>query len=90
MPDKKPESAAIKVTGSKNIHMEGNVSVGFDHLADVSNSENVTAKSNVALQSDKPSADPWYRRPLGIIAVGVFITVVGGLVLAFIKGWISQ
>lgn len=89
MPDKK-ETVAIRVEGSKNVRMEGNVSVGFDKLAHVSDSENITAKNNLALTGPTPSSpDVWFRRPVGMIGIGLFVTIVGGLFLAYAKGWIG-
>jgi hypothetical protein len=85
----KKETAAIKVTGSRNVRLENNVSVGFDHLADVQDSEGIKAKGNVALAAPvRPAADPWYRRPIGIIGIGLFIAIAGGLVVARLNQWL--
>ncbi|MFH1602349.1 MAG: hypothetical protein ABIH03_00395 [Pseudomonadota bacterium] len=85
----KKETAAIKVTGSRNVRIENNVSVGFDHLADVQDSEGIKAKGNVALAApSRPTTDPWYKRPVGIIGIGLFVAIVGGLVVARLIQWL--
>lgn len=33
-----------------------------------------------------PDHPPWYQRPLGMVVIGVIITIIGGLALAFILG----
>ncbi len=35
----------------------------------------------------KPQDEPWYKRPIGIIGIGLFITVVGALFVAWLRQW---
>jgi hypothetical protein len=37
-----------------------------------------------AVNDSKGKSDEWYKRPFGMVIIGIVITVVGGLILAFI------
>ncbi|WP_163576230.1 hypothetical protein [Halomonas faecis] len=39
-------------------------------------------------ESPKPNTGlhPWYQRPVGMIGIGLFITIVGGVVVALLTG----
>lgn len=35
----------------------------------------------------QPQKDPWYKKPIGIVGIGLFITVVGALFVAWLRQW---
>jgi hypothetical protein len=37
----------------------------------------------------QPQKDPWYKRPIGVIGIGLFITVVGALFVAWLRQWMQ-
>lgn len=83
------EKIAIKIGGGKNIRIEDNVSVGFDKLAEIGNVEGLSAKRNVALAAGgKEQPDPWYKKPIGLIGIGLFVAIVGALVVARLNQWL--
>ncbi len=83
------EKIAIKIGGGKNIRIEDNVSVGFDKLAEIGTVEGLSAKRNVALVAGgKEQTDPWYKKPIGLIGIGLFVAIVGALVVARLNQWL--
>ena len=77
------EKIAIKIGGGKNIRIEDNVSVGFDKLAEIGKVEGLSAKRNIAVAGGaKEQKDPWYKRPIGLIGIGLFVAIVGALFIA--------
>jgi hypothetical protein len=82
------EKVAIKIGGGKNIRIEDNVSVGFDKLAEIGKVEGLSAKRNVALTAGaKEQRDPWYKKPIGLVGVGLFIAIVAALFVARLNQW---
>ena len=83
------EKIAIKIGGGKNIRLENNVSVGFDKLAEIGKVEGLSAKGNIALTgSTNEQKDPWYKKPIGLIGIGLVVAVVGALFVARLNQWL--
>ena len=38
----------------------------------------------------RPKPKNWYEKPLGIVALGVIITIIGGLILAWCLKYLSR
>lgn len=49
---------------------------------------NLSDNGEVETSSNRANLHPWYQRPMGIIGIGLFITIVGGLAVAFFTGGI--
>ncbi len=83
------EKIAIKIGGGKNIRIEDNVSVGFDKLAEIGKVEGLSAKRNVAVapRAEK-QRDPWYKKPIGLVGIGLFVAIVGALFVARLNQWL--
>lgn len=47
---------------------------------------NISDNGSPEAASFKASLHPWYQRPTGIIGIGLFITIVGGLAVAYLTG----
>ncbi len=83
------EKIAIKIGGGKNIRIEDNVSVGFDKLAEIGKVEGLSAKRNVALAAgSEEQRDPWYKRPIGLAGIGLFVAIVAALFVARLNQWL--
>ena len=41
------------------------------------------------LNSQQPQKDYWYKRPIGVIGIGLFITIIGALFVAWLKPWLQ-
>jgi hypothetical protein len=77
------ERVAIKIAGGKDIRLENNVSIGFDKFAEIGNVEGLSAKGNVTVTAGtKEQKDPWYKKPIGLIGIGLFVAIVGALFVA--------
>lgn len=47
---------------------------------------NLSNNGEVETSINKAELHPWYQRPIGAISIGLFITIVGGLVVAYFTG----
>lgn len=47
---------------------------------------NLSDNGEAETSASKTNLHPWYQRPMGIIGIGLFITIVGGLVVAYFTG----
>lgn len=55
--EKEQASAAFKIENSSDVHMEGNVAIGYDHFAEISKSKNITAKDNLTKKGYQKERD---------------------------------
>ena len=80
----------IKATNVKGLTMNDNVVSGDVNFADLDNVEDVHSSGNIQINpvapvSGRPKA--WYERPIGLIAIGLFIAVIAGGILHAL-GWV--
>lgn len=93
--------AMIAGNGGDGVSVDGDSFIDLDGASVVGNSgDGVNARDSIVTARDAnilgngaqeyslPAVvgHPWYQRPFGIIAIGVFITVVGGVILAYLTG----
>ena len=84
-PDK---ASLLKIApGAKitNSTISGNTIVGDANLIDNQGSiENSNIERNLLTI---PPDDPWYKKPVGIIGIGLFVTIIAALFLARLNQW---
>jgi hypothetical protein len=74
-------SVVIGATDSRgNTVLNKPMAVGHGAKAGVG-SIAIGAGANAGVAASLPAAIPWYQRPVGIIVLGLVVTIVGGAVL---------
>ena len=80
----------IKATNVKGLTMKDNFVSGDVNFADLDNVEDLYSSGNVHITPIAPTPSrhkTWYERPIGLIAIGLFIAVIAGGILHAL-GWV--
>jgi hypothetical protein len=65
------------------IHIEGGEGISLENPLTSGNQGHGISVTQPA--QAPPVADPWHKQPLGIIALGLTVTIIGGLIVAYLK-----